>query len=336
MRTPIALLAATLTVLPAGAASADIGPFRGTGTGLVDRFHRMVRPEDNFHSNSKDVYRGRFVYSFSVNEHGIIRGRGQGAYQSATWHLDGNNGDKGAFNCDIPMTFSPSWTVEISGQVVDGEARPKFEPVGATERNEDYDCGADYTGFAQTSGYLAGSLMLVQIEDGPISVDLAQPRIAPLRFLETSGDERDNRVNLHEWDFTIQAPDRVQDTGPSAGPGFQSRPPRGGGGGSAICTIEGTRRGDRVNGTRGNDVICTYGGNDRINGRGGHDLVYAGPGNDRVIGGRGLDALYGNFGNDRFSTRDRKRDKAHGGTGDDAAVVDRRDATVAVERVNRR
>jgi Ca2+-binding RTX toxin-like protein len=140
-------------------------------------------------------------------------------------------------------------------------------------------------------------------------------------------------VILHEWEISIRAPDRRQDVGPDAPPGRQRRP--GAGGGSAMCTIEGTARADRLNGTRGNDVICGFGGDDRLNGRGGHDLVYAGPGNDRVTGAGGRDTLYGNDGADRLATRDGKPDRAHGGSGTDSARVDRRDATVAVERVRR-
>ncbi len=138
---------------------------------------------------------------------------------------------------------------------------------------------------------------------------------------------------LHEWEISIRAPDRRQDVGPDAPPGEQQRP---GGGGFSICTIEGTARSDRLNGTRGNDVICGFGGGDRIDGRGGNDLVYGGPGDDRIKGGRGRDVLYGNFGEDSFATRDDKRDKAHGGLETDWATIDRRDRTVAVERVSRR
>ena len=337
MRRLAAVVGLALASLPVAPALADIGPFRGAGTGLVDRFHRMDRPEENFFSNSKDVYTGRFVYSFNVDQNGNVRGRGHGVYNSATWHLDGNNGDKGAFGCDIPIETVSNYDVAISGRAVDGEARPRFELVGAEENNDDYDCGAEYTGYATRSTYLPDSLILAQADD-PVSVDLFRPRIGALRLLEQLGDARDSRVNLHEWHIGIRAPDTRQDAGPNAPPGRQTRPPRGGGGGGGfpICTIEGTARGERLTGTTGNDIICAYGGNDRINGRGGHDLVYAGPGDDRATGGRGLDTLYGNDGRDSLATRDGKKDKAHGGAGTDSASVDGRDTTVSVERVSRR
>ncbi len=333
MRRLGAVLALALAGLPTATASADIGPFRGVGTGLVDRYRHLERPSDNFYSDSKDVYRGRFVYSFTIDENGVVRGRGQGVYQSATWHLEGRNGDQGTFGCDIPIRTSPNYVIDISGRVDDGSARVAFEMVGAEENNDDYDCGAGYSGFATRSTHLPDSLGLVQ-PDG-VSVSVERPRIAPLRLLQETGDQSDRRVILHEWEISVQVPDRRQDAGPDAPPGDQQRP----GGGGACCsngTTERTARGDRLHGPRGNDEIGGFGGGDTINGRGGHDLVYAGPGSDRVNGGRGLDTLYGNDGRDRLATRDGKKDKAHGGAGSDSAKVDRRDTTVSVERVRRR
>lgn len=333
MRRLAALLGLALAALPAAPALADIGPFRGVATGLVDRYHHMESSDQTFYSDSKDIYTSRFVYSFSVDQNGAVRGRGQGAYQSATWHLEGRNRDKGLFSCDIPMTTSPSYVVDISGRAEDGNALLRFELVGAEESNQDYDCGAEYTGFATHSTFLADSLRDVQKDE--LSVSIERPRIGPLRLLQETGDQSDKRVILHEWEISVRAPDRRQDAGPDAPPGSQ-RLPGGGGGGSSICTLVGSAGNDRLNGTRGNDVICGFGGNDRINGRGGHDLVYAGPGDDRVTGGGGRDTLYGNDGADRLATRDGKADKAHGGAGTDSASIDRRDTTVSVERVSRR
>jgi Ca2+-binding RTX toxin-like protein len=260
-----------------------------------------------------------------------VTGRGDGVHQSARWRLDGRNYDEGNFGCDVPVTTTPSYEVDISGRVEDRRLHLMFSLNGAEETNEEQDCGADYKANATRTQYLANSLRTVQ-GDGLV-LDADRPVIGPLRLLEESGDQSNRRVILHEWEISLRAPDRPQDTGPNAPPGFGERPQRGD---SSICTIEGTGGNDRLNGTRRNDVICGYGGRDRINGRGGHDLVYAGPGNDRVTGGGGLDTLYGNFGEDSFATRDGKRDKAHGGTGRDSASVDRRDRTAAVERVSRR
>ena len=336
MRKRAAVLGVALAVLAATPAAGDIGPFRGVGNGSADRFHHMENSDRSFFSDSSDRYTGRFVYSFNVDGFGNVRGRGQGVYNSATWHLSGKNYDEGNFDCDVPMQTSPNYVVDISGQVVDGNAELRFDLVGAEEINSDYDCGAKYTGLATTSTYFADSLQLAQRDD-PISMNLERPRIGSLRFLEETGTvPTDNRVNLHEWSISVQPPPpgEPQDGGPNAGPGVANRPPSRGS--NSICTMEGTRRADRLVGTRGNDIICGYGGGDRIDGRGGNDLVYGGPGDDRIRGGRGRDVLYGNFGEDAFSTRDGKRDKAHGGFQSDSAAVDRRDRTIAVERVSRR
>jgi RTX calcium-binding nonapeptide repeat (4 copies) len=331
-----AVLTIAVTLAAVAPAAADIGPFRGVGTGLADRYHHMENSDRSFFSDSKDKYSGRFVYAFNIDGFGNVRGRGQGVYNSATWHLSGKNYDKGNFDCDIPVRTSPNYVVEISGRVVDGNAELRLDLEGAEEINSDYDCGAEYTGLETHSTYFADSLRLAQ-EDDPISVNIERPRIGPLRFLEETGTvPTNNRVNLHEWSISIQPPppSEPQDGGPNAPPGVDDRPP--GRDESSICTIEGTRRADRLNGTRGNDVICGFGGGDSIDGRGGNDLVYGGPGDDRIKGGRGRDVLYGNFGKDSFATRDNKKDKAHGGFETDSATIDRRDRTVAVERVSRR
>lgn len=72
------------------------------------------------------------------------------------------------------------------------------------------------------------------------------------------------------------------------------------------CVI-GTGRGDRLTGTRLNDVIVGRGGNDRIDGRAGPDFIVAGRGNDRI------------------AARDGIRDRIVCGPGRDVVVADRRD-----------
>ena len=76
------------------------------------------------------------------------------------------------------------------------------------------------------------------------------------------------------------------------------------------ATIVGTRKGDRIRGTRGADVIVGGGGGDRITGLGGKDricgaagsdYVVPGGGNDRVDGGAGSDTLAVSAGRDRLS-----------------------------------
>jgi Tol biopolymer transport system component len=69
----------------------------------------------------------------------------------------------------------------------------------------------------------------------------------------------------------------------------------------------GTGRGNRLTGTRLNDVILARGGNDAIDGRAGPDLIVAGAGNDRI------------------AAKDGTRDRIVCGPGRDVAHVDRHD-----------
>lgn len=62
--------------------------------------------------------------------------------------------------------------------------------------------------------------------------------------------------------------------------------------------IFGTDGNDRINGTRGNDLIFGFEGNDRIFGHGGHDCLVGNEGNDELRGEVGNDFLFGNEGND--------------------------------------
>jgi hypothetical protein len=333
----IARAAAAASILALGAAApatASIGPFTGAGTGTSDHNGHEQSSDQTFVVNSHHVYGGRFTYSFRIDAFGNISGRGDGTYQSSSWHLDGRNGDKGPFSCDPAVTTPPDYEVAIDGRVADGRARLTFSLEGSHEDNVNTDCGADYQANETHTTYLADSLRAVQ-KDGLV-LDPDHPAIGPLRLLTETGDDSNKKIVLDEWSLSIHSPppDRPQDAGPNAPPGLGARPP--GKGSSSICTITGTARADRLKGTRRNDIICGYGGGDRIDGRGGNDLIYGGDGNDRITGGGGRDVLYGNFGNDSFATRDGKKDKAHGGFGPDSARADKRDKLIAIESVTRR
>jgi hypothetical protein len=310
--------------LIAAAVAAAAGPYTGTGTGLVDRFRHLdngLPDPDHVFSDSRDSYRASFRYSFTVAADGAVSGEGSGEYASATWRIDGLNGSDGPFACDVPLT-APPFGVEVSGESAGSTLRLRFALQGARESNEDFDCGAGYTGFATESSHLADSLDLVQPPDG-IAVDERRPAIAPLRVQENTGDDLDRRAIGHEWTFTIAAP---------------PAPPGGGvPGARAACTLEGTARRDRLRGTRGDDVICGRGGRDVIDGRGGRDVIYGGPGADRIIGGAGADELYGERGHDRLRARDGERDRVDGGRGRDYARVDRQaDRVRSIEDVSPR
>ena len=322
-----------LAALPSSAA-ASIGPYTGVGNGLLDRFRHIdnhAPDPDHIVTNSKDVYRGRFRYSFQIDGFGNISGNGNGSYRRpTTWHLDGVNGSHGPFSCDITMRTT-DFRVRVTGRANDGRMHLRFSLEGARESNDETLCGADYYGQATDRTRLADSLELVQPADG-LDASQASPAIAPLRTLENLGDDFDRRVNLHEWSFTIAAPPRPPELPENSVGSYDT--PRQAGRRGRICTIEGTGKRDFLNGTRGNDIICAYGGRDVVSGGGGHDLVFGGPGSDRISGDSGLDVLYGNGGRDRLNSKDRRLDRLNGGSGDDSARVDRRDRVRQVEQVS--
>jgi hypothetical protein len=332
----LAVLVVPLTLAPGTASPApaqQTGPYTGVGSGLLDRYRHVV---SSFTSDSKDVYRGRFRYSFRVDELGNVEGAGSGDYLTATWRLDGVNDGK-RFGCDVPMR-TQEFSVRVTGRAEGGVARIRFALEGSREWNDDHDCGANFTGYASDGTRLADSLELVQPPDG-IEVALASPSIPPLRRLEVIGDDRDRRVNLHEWEISIRAPDGTGDppggTGGTTGAGPGSNP-------GALCTITGTPAADTLVGTPRRDVICGLAGSDVIRGLGGddslrgdagHDRLAAGAGNDSVDGGAGSDTLLGQGGRDLLLGRDGRRDTLDGGSQHDWAARDRVDRVRGVEVV---
>lgn len=225
---PVALAVAAL-VLPAVGAPSETapsrtaqsaGPYTGVAIGVLDRYRRI---QSSFTSNSKDVYWGRFTYSFSIDGFGNVIGTGAGDYLSATWHLDGVNGNQGAFNCEVPI-FTQPYTVRVTGNATADTIVLRFAMVGSREWNNDHPCGANFTAFASDGERLADSLQLVQPAE-EIRISRANPTIPPLRRLEVLGEDRDRRVNLHEWAFTIAAPGSPPPPDPPVG-GGQGAPVR--------------------------------------------------------------------------------------------------------------
>lgn len=315
----------------AGTAQAA-GPFTGAGVGLLDRYRYIQNSQ--FTSVSTDVYKGRFTYSFRIDESGNVEGAGNGVYLSATWHLDGVT-DSGAFDCNVPMRTT-RFRVQVTGHASGGSARIRFALDGARESNRDHYCGANFTGFATDATRLADSLELAQPADG-IEIALTEPRIPSFSKLEVVGDSSDRRVNLHEWSFSIRAPGAPPVPPPSPPTGGPTGPGPGG-----TCTITGTPGNDTLVGTRGRDVICGRGGNDVLRGAGGHDSLRGDAGRDRLIagsgddsleGGVGADTLLGEGGRDLLLGRDGARDTLDGGTQHDWAARDRADQVRNVEVV---
>lgn len=84
-------------------------------------------------------------------------------------------------------------------------------------------------------------------------------------------------------------------------------------------TMQGTAKGETINGTRGRDVISAMAGNDTVNGRGGDDLICGDAGNDTILAGPGKDLVFGNLGADTIKGQGGV-DTLRGGPGNDKVI----------------
>ncbi len=80
-----------------------------------------------------------------------------------------------------------------------------------------------------------------------------------------------------------------------------------------------------VTGTNGPDVLRGSDRSDKLYGKAGNDRLFGLNGNDLLVGGAGSDLLEGAAGNDRLIARDDERDIVRCGSGQDQAVVDKKD-----------
>jgi Ca2+-binding RTX toxin-like protein len=132
----------------------------------------------------------------------------------------------------------------------------------------------------------------------------------------------------------------------------------GGGGGrpglGCRAAIRGTRKANRIFGTRRDDLILGRGGADRIAGKAGNDcirgmngrdrlfggrdndLIRGGAGRDRIVPGPGRDKVLGGGKADRIRSRDGRRDVVRCGRGRDTVLADRKDRLRGCERIRRR
>ena len=310
--------------------------FKGVGDGTVDRLKHF----DDGHAiyDSHDVYKAHFTYTFRISA-GQVVGTGTGTYLSATWDLKGTNEGQ-PFGCSPPVSTS-GFRVEVSGSVSGETIKLRFLLPDAQERNADYDCGANFTGFATDSAYVADSLakVIAAQPGGVITLSRTAPSIPPLHLEEHTGDSKNFRTILHDWTITITAVSGAGSGGSGGGGGGSGKNPKP----SGPCTINGTAGNDVLTGTSGRDVICGFGGNDVIRGAGGddalrggsgNDRLYGGAGNDAVDGGPGADQLFGESGRDLLLAKDGRRDVVSGGPQRDRAIVDKQlDHISGVEQV---
>ncbi|MGO9249359.1 MAG: hypothetical protein ACLP7W_12365 [Solirubrobacteraceae bacterium] len=195
----LALSAWGLALAPADALAG--GLWKGTAEGIrVD--HGQLQ-SDEVTSSSVDNYQVELSFFFSVNGHGEVSGGGSGYYTDAHWHLYGVNGKEGAFDCSPPVSAEP-FKVLVSGVASHGRVLLKLSIPDATETNENYDCGANYAGYATTTHAMSESLELV-IGSG-LSLSKSGPTSPSITKTVESGDSEDSHIYTHIWSFSITPP----------------------------------------------------------------------------------------------------------------------------------
>ena len=312
-----------------------IGPFTGVGVGGQHRVghsdNKSTDPDNHVVSDSDESYQGQFNYSFRI-EDGHIVGTGNGDYKTATWDLSGTNGKEGGFSCSPPVDTQP-FSVRVDGWAVEDRMYILIDLPGARETNENYDCGAKFTGRSTTSRFLAESVEEAQLGavGGMIITSVKNPSIGHLAAHSEDATDTVTHSIDSAWDITISGPSGGSDNPGGPGPSTAKRR----GPGTKVCTITGTPGRDVLRGTAGHDVICGLGGNDVLRGLGGDDILFGGPGNDSIDGGAGRDFIFGNAGKDTIAAKDGESDRIDGGAGPDSAKRDAgKDRVSAVEKVS--
>jgi hypothetical protein len=176
----LALCACMLAWAPASALASG-GVWTGTAEGIqVSALNRESGDESAVHSDAN--YQVELSFSFSVSPGGDLVGAGSGYYTDAHWHLSGLNEGK-SFACEPPVSAGP-FKVDVSGHKSGHDVMLSLDIPDAEETNENYECGANFSGFATDSHYMNESLSLVGghelhlSDSGPTSLVLEKPVVS--------------------------------------------------------------------------------------------------------------------------------------------------------------
>ena len=218
-----ALVLPAQAVLAASHTVAAGGTWHGTAEGILvdDSKSHSGNPPDDLVISSVDNYQVELSFSFSVDSSGTIAGTGNGFYTDAHWHLEGHNGKNGDFSCDPPVD-GKRFPVVVTGHANGNAATLSLAIPDATETNDKYDCGADFSGFATTSNYMADSLALVG--GGNLNISLTQPTSLTLPKTVSTSSGGATKSHVHIWSISVTPP------GTSSGGG-------GGGGSGGSCSL---------------------------------------------------------------------------------------------------
>jgi hypothetical protein len=196
----LALSAWSLTRAP-GDALASGGVWKGTAEGI--RVDHSELQSDGVTSSSVANYQVELSFSFSVRKDGEVTGSGSGYYTDAHWHLYGVNGENGSFDCEPPVSTN-QFGVQVSGHKSGHEVLLALAIPDAAETNEAYDCGANYTGFATTSNFMAESLDVVGGHE--LHLSSTAPTSLTLEKTVEAGDSETSKTHLHIWSFSVAPP----------------------------------------------------------------------------------------------------------------------------------
>lgn len=170
--------------------------------GGVDR-HKTEDHGGGVTSAANDSYRVRITFELTVDGDGPVFATGCGEDRSVRWHLEGVNGGKGPFSCDIPTEAGP-FEAHLGSPV---RGRIVFDWVmdmEARETDADDDCGADSTGYASDTAYVEASWSRVQGSDGLASNldDPVIPLLSKPTRVESGGEAL---VQQDYWSITNPA-----------------------------------------------------------------------------------------------------------------------------------
>jgi hypothetical protein len=209
----LALGACILMRAPANTLAAG-GVWKGTAEGISVDDGELQSGEVT--SSSVSNYQVELSFSFSVSPRGDVSGGGSGYYTDAHWHLSGINGKEGSFNCEPPVSAEP-FKVEVSGHRSGHDVLLTLAIPDATETNQDYECGANYSGFATTTHLMSESLKLVGADQ--LHLSTTAPTSRTLEKTVESGSAEDHETDLHIWSFSIAPPRSDSNSGSGSGEG---------------------------------------------------------------------------------------------------------------------
>ncbi|MEA2477308.1 MAG: hypothetical protein QOC87_1507 [Actinomycetota bacterium] len=178
-------------------------------TGKNTRSHQFDNkadnPDDHVHWTDDQDYEGHAQFQFQLDSSGAVQTVGSvtGAYDAASWSIRGHNGDKGDFSCDsVPLTTT-SFTPQVSGQSDGSTITLHVSFAGASESNEDTDCGAEFTARAGTTFNLDDSLQRCETHGIPVSLAAGQVNESCLKDDPRPEDQNTQRDITDNWSINV-------------------------------------------------------------------------------------------------------------------------------------